>query len=113
MGLGKTIQTISFLAALVERKGNFGPHLILAPKVCHVIPNSRERLQQAKQVRWHTLLPSWVCIWKAGSCSISPTNTVVLKLAIQLQSSQQLALQHATAIQYCQMLHSPGLLKRN
>ena len=32
MGLGKTIQTLSFLLFLLERKGNKGPHLILAPK---------------------------------------------------------------------------------
>eukprot|EP00884_Botryococcus_braunii_P017901 jgi/Botrbrau1/4795/Bobra.0325s0017.1 len=37
MGLGKTIQTISLLAYLMEKKGNCGPHLILAPKA--VLPN--------------------------------------------------------------------------
>ena len=31
-GLGKTIQTISLLATLAERKGVPGPHMILAPK---------------------------------------------------------------------------------
>ena len=31
-GLGKTIQTISLLATLAERKGVAGPHMILAPK---------------------------------------------------------------------------------
>lgn len=34
MGLGKTIQTISFVASLMETKSNLGPHIILAPKVC-------------------------------------------------------------------------------
>lgn len=34
MGLGKTIQTISLLAYLMEKKENQGPHLILAPKAC-------------------------------------------------------------------------------
>ena len=33
MGLGKTIQTISLICYLMENKNNFGPHLILAPKV--------------------------------------------------------------------------------
>eukprot|EP00897_Mesotaenium_endlicherianum_P001443 jgi/Mesen1/1326/ME000013S00815 len=37
MGLGKTIQTIALLAYLHERKGNAGPHLVLAPKA--VLPN--------------------------------------------------------------------------
>eukprot|EP00927_Polykrikos_kofoidii_P015978 TRINITY_DN17163_c0_g2_i1.p1 TRINITY_DN17163_c0_g2~~TRINITY_DN17163_c0_g2_i1.p1 ORF type:complete len:917 (-),score=149.53 TRINITY_DN17163_c0_g2_i1:293-3043(-) len=32
MGLGKTIQTISLLLYIKERKGNVGPHLIVAPK---------------------------------------------------------------------------------
>lgn len=32
MGLGKTIQTISFVASLMETKNNMGPHIILAPK---------------------------------------------------------------------------------
>jgi SNF2 family DNA or RNA helicase len=32
MGLGKTIQTISLLMFVKERKGNVGPHLIVAPK---------------------------------------------------------------------------------
>ncbi|KAK9808778.1 hypothetical protein WJX72_003449 [[Myrmecia] bisecta] len=32
MGLGKTIQTIGLLAFLMEKKGNNGPHMILAPK---------------------------------------------------------------------------------
>merc|ERR1719382_1190047 len=32
MGLGKTIQTIALLAHLVETKGVYGPHLIIAPK---------------------------------------------------------------------------------
>ena len=33
-GPGKTIQTISLLATLAERKGVTGPHMILAPKAC-------------------------------------------------------------------------------
>merc|ERR550525_1750237 len=32
MGLGKTIQTIALLLYIQERKGNIGPHLIVAPK---------------------------------------------------------------------------------
>ena len=32
MGLGKTIQTIAFLAWLSETKKIFGPHLVIAPK---------------------------------------------------------------------------------
>ncbi|UPR01886.1 SNF2-like ATP-dependent DNA helicase [Chloropicon primus] len=32
MGLGKTIQTISLFAYLMEKKGNYGPHLVLCPK---------------------------------------------------------------------------------
>ena len=36
-GLGKTIQTISLLAYLMEKKGVKGPHLIIAPKP--VLPN--------------------------------------------------------------------------
>lgn len=31
MGLGKTVQTVSFLAYLYEKKGVRNPHLILAP----------------------------------------------------------------------------------
>jgi len=34
MGLGKTIQTISLILYIQERKGNLGPHLIVAPKSC-------------------------------------------------------------------------------
>lgn len=34
LGAGKTIQTISLLATLAERKGVTGPHMILAPKAC-------------------------------------------------------------------------------
>lgn len=34
MGLGKTIQTIALLLHIQERKGNNGPHLIVAPKSC-------------------------------------------------------------------------------
>lgn len=37
MGLGKTIQTLAFLAYLNERKKVPGPHLILAPKA--TLPN--------------------------------------------------------------------------
>jgi len=37
MGLGKTIQTIALLLHLQERKGNQGPHLIVAPK--STLPN--------------------------------------------------------------------------
>lgn len=37
MGLGKTIQSVAFIAYLMEHKGNFGPHIIVAPKA--VIPN--------------------------------------------------------------------------
>jgi SWI/SNF-related matrix-associated actin-dependent regulator of chromatin subfamily A protein 2/4 len=40
MGLGKTIQTIALLAHLMERKGNNGPHLIVAPKA--VLENWRK-----------------------------------------------------------------------
>ena len=36
-GLGKTIQTIALLALLAEKKGNTGPHLVLAPKVLHLL----------------------------------------------------------------------------
>ena len=36
-GLGKTIQSISLLAYLMEKKGVKGPHLIIAPKP--VLPN--------------------------------------------------------------------------
>ena len=32
MGLGKTIQSVAFIAYLMEHKGNFGPHIIVAPK---------------------------------------------------------------------------------
>merc|ERR1719181_2009420 len=32
MGLGKTIQSISLFAYLMEKKGNYGPHLVLCPK---------------------------------------------------------------------------------
>jgi len=32
MGLGKTIQTIALLLHIKERKGNVGPHLVVAPK---------------------------------------------------------------------------------
>ncbi|CAE8705154.1 unnamed protein product [Polarella glacialis] len=34
MGLGKTIQSLSLLLFIQERKGNPGPHLIVAPKSC-------------------------------------------------------------------------------
>ncbi|CAI5489162.1 unnamed protein product [Closterium sp. Naga37s-1] len=37
MGLGKTIQTIAFIAFMAEKKGDYGPHLVLAPKA--VLPN--------------------------------------------------------------------------
>ncbi|KAK6929997.1 SNF2, N-terminal [Dillenia turbinata] len=37
IGLGKTIQTISLIAYLMENKGVTGPHLIVAPKA--VLPN--------------------------------------------------------------------------
>jgi len=36
LGLGKTIQVISFFASLKER-GNKGPHLVVVPYVCHPI----------------------------------------------------------------------------
>jgi len=31
MGLGKTIQTIALLCLILEKKRNFGPHLIVVP----------------------------------------------------------------------------------
>ena len=31
MGLGKTVQTISLLAHLLERKNNSGPHIVVVP----------------------------------------------------------------------------------
>lgn len=31
MGLGKTIQTIALIAHLMEKKGDYGPYLIVVP----------------------------------------------------------------------------------
>lgn len=31
VGLGKTVQTISLLAHLLERKNNAGPHIVIVP----------------------------------------------------------------------------------
>lgn len=31
MGLGKTVQVMSLIAYLMEKKQNFGPHLIIVP----------------------------------------------------------------------------------
>jgi SNF2 family DNA or RNA helicase len=44
MGLGKTVQTIAFLAHLAERKGIWGPFLVIAPK--STLPNWCREIQQ-------------------------------------------------------------------
>lgn len=44
MGLGKTVQTIAFLAHLAERKGIWGPFLVIAPK--STLPNWCREVQQ-------------------------------------------------------------------
>jgi DNA helicase INO80 len=44
MGLGKTVQTIAFLGHLAERKGIWGPFLVIAPK--STLPNWCREIQQ-------------------------------------------------------------------
>ena len=56
MGLGKTIQVMSLVAYLMEKKANYGPHLIIAPKA--VIVNWKAELLQ-----W---LPGIKCVFYYG-----------------------------------------------
>eukprot|EP00887_Chlorella_sp_A99_P003101 scaffold9.g3101.t1 len=56
-GLGKTVQVMSLVAYLMERKNNFGPHLIIVPNA--VIVNWKSELTQ-----W---LPSVRCVYYVGS----------------------------------------------
>lgn len=57
MGLGKTVQVLSLIAYLMEKKANYGPHLIIVPNA--VIVNWKSELTQ-----W---LPSARCIYYVGS----------------------------------------------
>lgn len=57
MGLGKTVQVMSLIAYLMEKKSNYGPHLIIVPNA--VIVNWKSELTQ-----W---LPSVRCVYYVGS----------------------------------------------
>ena len=57
MGLGKTVQVMALLAYLMEKKKNFGPHLIIVPNA--VIVNWKSELTQ-----W---LPSARCVYYVGA----------------------------------------------
>ena len=56
MGLGKTVQVMALIAHLMERKGNFGPHLIIVPNA--VMVNWKAELTQ-----W---LPTCRCVYYVG-----------------------------------------------
>ena len=56
MGLGKTVQVMALIAHLMERKGNFGPHLIIVPNA--VMVNWKAELTQ-----W---LPACRCVYYVG-----------------------------------------------
>ncbi len=78
MGLGKTIQTISLLAYLAGKRGNWGPHLIIVPttiiinweiefkkwcpglKILSYYGNQKER--KAKRYGWHKPNSFNICI---------------------------------------------------
>jgi len=57
MGLGKTVQVMALIAYLMEKKSNFGPHLIIVPNA--VIVNWKSELTQ-----W---LPDARCVYYVGS----------------------------------------------
>lgn len=56
-GLGKTVQVMALIAYLMEKKGNYGPHLIIVPNA--VMVNWKSELQ-----RW---LPAVRCIYYVGT----------------------------------------------
>ena len=56
MGLGKTVQVMALIAYLMEKKSNFGPHLIIVPNA--VLVNWRSELSA-----W---LPSVRCVYYVG-----------------------------------------------
>ena len=57
MGLGKTVQVMALIAYLMEKKSNFGPHLIIVPN--------------AVMVNWKSELTQWLpdarCVYYVGS----------------------------------------------
>lgn len=57
MGLGKTVQVMALIAYLMEKKANYGPHLIIVPNA--VIVNWKSELTQ-----W---LPSTRCVYYVGA----------------------------------------------
>jgi SNF2 family DNA or RNA helicase len=57
MGLGKTVQVMALIAYLMEKKSNFGPHLIIVPNA--VIVNWKSELTQ-----W---LPTVRCVYYVGN----------------------------------------------
>lgn len=56
MGLGKTVQVMALIAYLMEKKSNYGPHLIIVPNA--VIVNWKSELTQ-----W---LPNARCVYYVG-----------------------------------------------
>ena len=56
MGLGKTVQVMALIAYLMEKKANYGPHLIIVPNA--VMVNWKSELTQ-----W---LPSARCVYYVG-----------------------------------------------
>ena len=56
MGLGKTVQVMSLIAYLMDKKANYGPHLIIVPNA--VMVNWKSELTQ-----W---LPSARCVYYVG-----------------------------------------------
>lgn len=57
MGLGKTVQVMALIAYLMEKKSNFGPHLIIVPN--------------AVMVNWKSELTQWLpdarCVYYVGN----------------------------------------------
>lgn len=56
-GLGKTVQVMALIAHLMEKKGNYGPHLI-------IVPNAVMVNWKAELTRW---LPGVRCIYYVGT----------------------------------------------
>lgn len=75
-GLGKTVQVMALIAHLMEKKGNYGPHLI-------IVPNAVMVNWKAELTRW---LPGVRCIYYVGTREASRDVTTHAWLARVVQS---------------------------